>query len=314
MCAMFALDHGGAPRCESEPDSNHFERREDDANDANDVGESDTDEDVQVEKESVAEADTTDNNDMRQPEEQSEEVDTGDVVVCQAVADEGLVLVDAVARTSNCGSGGSPDDGGGSNRDLVYNRADCGVAAASSHRNSTDGVGDLVSGSGCVDDESESFRTTNSSLVNGDSEAAVKEDDNLSDKCQLRKRTASQTDDDDAASFQSSVASCRPSGSQDNSQAAVSVSLPKRCRSDSMQSDTVANGNDDIDDDREWEPPAVSLPSLLPLLFLLFFLLPPFFSLFFFLLLEFYKLNTHTHTHTHSFSEPLETSIELKLG
>ena len=255
----FESDHGGTSHCESEPDSNHFERREDDVND---VGESDTDEDVQVEKESVAEADTTDNNDMRRPqdeedEEETEEVDAGDVVVCQAVADEGLILVDAVARTSNCGSGGSPDDGGGSNSDLVYNRADCGVAAASSHRNSTDGVGDVVSGSGCVDDENESFRTTNSSLVNGDSEAAVKEDDHLSDKCQPRKRTASQTDDDDAASFQSSIA-CRPSGSQDNSQSDVSVSIPKRCRSDSMQSDTVANGNDDMDDDREWHPPTVS--------------------------------------------------------
>jgi len=279
-------DRGGTPHCESEPDSNHFEHRTDDVNDVNDAGaESDTDEDVPVEKESVAEADTTDNNDMRrrteeeEEEEESEEVEAaGNVVVCQAVADEGLILVDAVARTNNCGSvGGSPDDGGGSNRDLVYNRADCGVAAvapsavaaaaaaaASSHRSSTDGVGDLVSGSGCVDDENESsFRTTNSSLVNGDSEAAVKEEDNnLSDKCQPRKRTASQADvddDDDAAdataSLQSSTA-CRPSGSQDNSQAAtdddadaddaVSVSLPKRSRSDA-----VANGNDDIDDHRE---------------------------------------------------------------
>ena len=194
----------------------------------------------------VGEADTTDTNEMRQNTEEEEDEDeeeegvgvgVGNVVVCQAVADEGLNLLVEAARTSNCSAGGSPDDGVQLNSDLVYNRADSGG---------------LVSGSGVMDDDNE-FRTNSltSSVLNGEaSEAAVKEDDpQSSDKCQLRKRTASQSviDVDD-----------RPSGSHDNDHTPAvesvdesqCVSRRKRCRSDSQSdnSNSMPNGKDDVDD------------------------------------------------------------------
>ena len=214
-------------------------------------------------EERIGEADTTDNNDIQD----NDAADGAGVVVCQAVADEGLHESNPqhrfsepleAPRTSNCSGGGSPDDGGGdatlndNSRDLVYNRADSGAALTTTgHRNSTEGVGDVVSGSGFMEDESE-FRTT--SFVNGEgrsavstseSEAAVREEDGeSSDKCLLprRKRTASQAqvddDADDAASFRSSSVTCRPSGSQERG----------RCRSQA-ESDSITNGKDDMDDE-----------------------------------------------------------------
>nr|CAG4642124.1 EOG090X0FYD [Eurycercus lamellatus] len=135
-------------------------------------------------EERVGEADTTGNNEGVE--------DRSDVVVLQAVADEGLNARCPepleTLRTNNQSGERSPDDGvvddcrlmdratepsrteraqNDDNHDMLYHRADSGVnrnAPGSHHRSSE--TGDLVSGSG-MEDESD-CRTSSGCLVNGE--------------------------------------------------------------------------------------------------------------------------------------------------
>nr|CAG4645192.1 EOG090X0FYD [Leptodora kindtii] len=231
---------------ESEPDSNHFESGQSaegtSAMQMEEVrgGEEDEDE----EEERIGEADTTDDN-------EAVEERTG-VVVCQAVADEGVApsfssLPQVAPRTMNGSGEGSPDDGGSSieslsdqprpdnglnenSNDLTYSRADSAVAPSSAstsgHRNSTE-VGDLVSGSGMDGMEDEGHFRTNTSSING----------------QAMSPSATP------------VAGPHVTGSEDNSsdggvssRSSSGKSARKRFRSD-PESDGIANGEANDDDD-----------------------------------------------------------------